>query len=105
MTLAELYRLLIAKRKTEARKLKQRAQMDYKLADLFGISMARLYSDGIELPNIEEYYDFLFTDEDKKLIQEKKQERLDELSAIRFKQFADSFNKRFQTPDKEVAND
>lgn len=105
MTLAELYRLLKAKRKMEARQLKQRAVMDHKLADLIGRSVARVYSDSIEIPNIEDFYEFLFDEEDLKQVQEKEQERQAELSAIRFKQFANSFNKRFTTPSKEVAND
>lgn len=105
MTIAELHRLLKAKKNQEVRKLKQQAVMDHRLADLIGRSVARVYSNNVEIPNVQDFYDFLFDEEDLRAVQEKKQKRQDELSAIRFKQFADSFNKRFTTPGKEVAND
>ena len=104
MTLAELTRLLKAKRKMKELEMKERAVMDYKLADLIGASVARIYSSSAKLPELKETYDFLFNEEDKEAMKQKEQERKAELSAIRFKQFADSFNKRF-TPKEEVAND
>ena len=104
MTLAELTRWFTAKRKMKQLEMQERAVMDYKLADLIGQSMARLYSSSAKLPDIKEYYDFVFDEEDREKIKEQQEQRKAELSAIRFKQFADSFNKRF-TPKEEVAND
>ena len=49
------------------------------------------------MPDISEAYPSLF---DSKEIQEIKQEKKQQLSAIRFKQFANAFNKHF----KEAAN-
>lgn len=85
--------------------MKERAVMDYKLADLFCHSMSRLYSSSAKLPDMKDVYSFLFDEEDQEKIKEQEAERKAELSAIRFKQFADSFNKRFKTPKEEVAND
>lgn len=79
--------------------------MDYKLADLIGQSVGRLYSSANKLPELNDVYSFLFDEEDQEKIKEQEAERKAELSAIRFKQFADSFNKRFKTPKEEVAND
>ena len=79
-------------------KSKERAVFDYLLADLIGKSVARIYSEQNPFPDICEVYPQLF---DSIVIQEQKQEREDELSAIRFKLFADSFNKKF---NKGAAN-
>ena len=48
------------------------------------------------MPNFQEYYSALLDETQKQDIEEKKQERQDELSALRFKQFANSFNKKFE---------
>ena len=45
------------------------------------------------MPDISEVYPTLF---DSKEIEEKKQENKNKLSALRFKQFADSFNSKFK---------
>lgn len=68
------------------------------LADLIGKSVARIYNSANHMPDISEQYPSLF---DSIEIQEQKQKKKDELSALRFKLFADSFNKKFQ--NKEVA--
>lgn len=68
------------------------------LADLIGKSISRIYNSANKFPDISEEYPSLF---DSIEIQEKKQERKDELSALRFKLFAESFNKKFD--EKEEA--
>lgn len=76
---------------------RKRASFDYLLADLIGRSISRLYSSSGKMPSLSEAYPSLFNkEEEAEVIQNKKKE----LSALRFKQFANSYNKRF----KEVAN-
>lgn len=72
--------------------------MDYLLADLFGKSMARLYNSSNKMPDIGEVYPTLF---DSEQIKQKKQEKQAELSAIRFKLFAQSFNQKFTKESKQ----
>lgn len=98
MTIAELDRLIESKKRIQKREQQNKASFDYILADLIGRSMARLYSSSARMPEISASYPTLFDSEE---IQEKKQERKDELSALRFKQFAQSYNKKF---NKEVGN-
>ena len=98
MTIAELDRLIESKKRIQKREQQDKASFDYILADLIGRSMARLYSSSARMPEISAAYPTLFDSEE---IQEKKQEKKDELSALRFKQFAQAYNKRF---DKEVGN-
>ena len=93
MTFAELERLIKSKQRLEEKRLKEKASFDYILADLIGKSISRLYSSENNIPTIEEVYPSLF---DSVELQEQKQEQKDEVSAIRFKQFAQSFNKRFE---------
>lgn len=95
MTIAELERLIESKKRVKAQKDKEKASFDYILADLIGRSVSRVYSSSNKYPEIHEVYPTLFDSEE---IQEKKQEQLDELSALRFKQFAQAYSK-----NKEVA--
>lgn len=92
MTFAELERALASKKRVIKSEAQQRATYDYILADLIGRSIGRLYSSSAKMPEIASMYPALFDDEE---IQAKKAEKRAELSALRFKQFADSYNKRF----------
>ena len=47
-------------------RLKSKAQFDYILADLIGISADRMVSKDVEYPTIEDVYPNLFNDEDEK---------------------------------------
>lgn len=95
MTIAELERLIESKKRVKAQDAKEKASFDYILADLIGRSISRVYSASNKYPELHEVYPTLFNGEE---IQEKKQEQLDELSALRFKQFAQAYSK-----NKEVA--
>lgn len=99
MTIAELDRLIESKKRIQKREQQDKASFDYILADLIGRSMARLYSSSARMPEISAAYPTLFDSEE---IQEKKQEKKNELSALRFKQFAQAYNKKF---NKEVGKE
>ena len=88
MTLAELARLFKSKQRMQKQKAQEQAYFDYTLADLIGRSVARMYSKTNEYPEIQEIYPALF--------EEEKQKKQDELSVIRFKQFADAYNRKFE---------
>lgn len=93
MTIAEITRLAKSKQRTTITISKERAVFDYLLADLIGKSVSRIYSNSAKMPELYEVYPSLFEQED---IEEKKQEQRANLSALRFKQFAQSYNKRFK---------
>ena len=93
MTIAEITRMAKSKQRTTITASKERAVFDYLLADLIGKSVSRIYSNSARMPELYEVYPSLFEQED---IEEKKQEQRDNLSALRFKQFAQSYNKRFK---------
>lgn len=96
MTLAELERAINSKKRIKKQQDQEKAAFDYILADLIGRSVARIYSSSARVPEITEVYATLFDNQE---IQEKKQAQLEELSALRFKQFAQAYNKKF---NKEV---
>lgn len=98
MTLAELERAIDSKRRIQKLEAQEKASYDYILADLIGKSVSRIYSSSSTMPEISDVYPTLF---DSKEIEEKKREKQAELSALRFKQFATSFNKQF---NKEAQN-
>lgn len=93
MTIGELIRLIESKRRQEERRLKEKATYDYILANLIGLSVARIHSSSNTLPSLEEAYKGLFDSEE---LNEEKQKKLDEISAIRFKQFTQIYNKRYE---------
>ena len=99
MTFAEIARKIESFKRTQLQQQKEKATFDYILADLIGRSVARIYHSENHYPTIESAYPMLFNYEE---IQEQKQQLQDELSALRFKQFADSFNSKFK---KEEAKD
>lgn len=97
MTIAELTRLIESKKRVEKQRLQNKAHFDYTLADLIGRSVARIYNSSNNMPDITEVYPTLF---DTAEIQEQKAAKKVELSALRFKQFANAYNEKF----KEAAN-
>ena len=98
MTLAELVRAIESKKRVLKLQAQERASFDYTLADLIGRSIQRIYSSTAKMPDISDAYPSLFDSEE---IKQRKAEQLAEASALRFKQFAESFNSRFRA--KEVA--
>ena len=93
MTLGEVIRAIESRTRTMKSQAKERAAFDYKLADLIGRSVARIHSSANKMPEIHEVYPSLF---DSVEIQEQRKTKRDELSALRFKQFASSYNKKFE---------
>lgn len=91
MTLGEVRRKIDSVHRVKQQELKIKAQFDYILSDTIGRSISRIY-DG-KMPPIYEVYPSLFNEEDYK---EQNEKRKNELSEIRFRQFADNFNKRFK---------
>ena len=98
MTLAELARAMESKQRVEKLRAQERASYDYILADLIGRSIGRIYSSSTKIPAISEAYPTLFNSQE---IEEQKAAQKAELSALRFKQFANSYNKKFK--NQEVA--
>ena len=99
MTLAEIIRAVDSKKRLQKMNAQDRAYMDYTLADLIGRSVSRIYSSSSTMPTIAEVYPSLFDSEE---IEKEKQKKRDEMSILRFKQFAQSHNKQYE---KEVGND
>lgn len=97
MTLAELTRLIESKKRVIKAEEQKKASFDYILADLIGRSVARIYGSSNTIPDIAEAYPTLF---DTAEITEQKNIKKAELSALRFRQFANAYNKSF----KEAAN-
>jgi hypothetical protein len=92
MTFAELDRALSSKRRVAKEEQKEKALYDYVLADLIGRSVGRIYSSSAKMPDIASVYPGLFNEAE---IEAQKAEKQAQLSILRFKQFADSYNKRF----------
>lgn len=99
MTIAELDRAIQSKKRVKRIEQQEKATFDYALADLIGRSVSRIYSSANKMPEISEVYPTLFDNEE---IQEAKQAKKDQLSALRFRQFAQAYNKRIS---KEVSKE
>lgn len=101
MTIAELERFAKSRQRTQKTKAQEQAVFDYILASLIGANVASVFGDS-KVPPLAEVYSTLFEDQAEK-VQEQKQDLKAELSAIRFRQFAESYNKRLYKT-REVAN-
>lgn len=99
MTYAELERYAASRKRTIEQQERKQASFDYVLADLIGRSVARIYNSSNRMPPLNEAYPSLFSSEE---AQEAKQAKIDELSAIRFRQFAETFNKNFKEGGKNI---
>lgn len=93
MTLAELIRAVESYKRVSKRKERERAAFDYLLADTIGRSVARIYSSSNKMPELYEVYPSLFDSEE---IQAQKQAKREELSILRFKQFANAYNSKYK---------
>lgn len=93
MTIGELKRAVSSKLRVKKAEAREKASYDYTLAQIIGracgIAFGTVKS---EFPDIASVYPTLFDSEE---IKRKKQEKQAELSALRFKQFAESFNQKF----------
>jgi hypothetical protein len=97
MTFSELTRALSSKKRILKQQAQERASYDYILADLVGRSLGRFFSSSNKFPEVAEAYPSLFNVEQ---IQEAKAQKQAELNIARFKQFAESHNKRFKEGSK-----
>ena len=93
MTLAELERVIASKKRQQKAAAQEKATFDYIQADLIGRSIARIYNSSATMPHISEAYPTLFDSEE---IVEAKKAKVQELSILRFKLFADSHNKKLK---------
>lgn len=102
MTLAEIKRAIESAIRVKKIETQERATYDYILAHLITKGVMKSMGDKSNYPTIEEAYPGIFND-----ITVEKQAKINEqknnLSAIRFKQFTQSYNKRFK--NREVAKE
>lgn len=91
MTLAEVIRLLESKARVLQIETERKAKFDYMLADLIGVSVARVHNSRNKMPAIEEAYPFIFLTPEK--IAEKEQQEA-QMFAIQLKQFAQLHNQK-----------
>lgn len=99
MTPAEIVRAIESKNRVKRVEAQEKASYDYVLANLIAKGVSIVLGDKTPFPTIQEAYPTLFDDVFKKQ-EEKVQEQKMNLSALRFRQFAQSYNDRFK--DKEV---
>lgn len=93
MTIAELNRAVDSKKRMAKIEAKEQASSSYIQALLIGRVVLSAFDSNITIPKIHEIYPSLF--EESKVPEQKLVEQQDLLSALRFKQFADSFNQRY----------
>lgn len=92
MTPAELARAVESKKRVEKLKAQEQASMDWILADLIGRSVGRIYNSATKMPELHQAYPSLFNNEE---MEETRAVKQAEISALRFKLFAENHNKKF----------
>lgn len=91
MTLLEVVRLLESKARVLKLENERKARFDYTLADLIGVSVARVHNSKNKFPAIEDVYPYLFLTQEK--IEEKEQLEAERF-AIQLKQFSQLHNRK-----------
>ena len=97
MTLGEIIRAIESKKRQQKAAAQEKATFDYIQADLIGRSISRLHSSSNRMPQLAEIYPSLFEAAE---IESKIQEKKQQLSIIRFKQFAQSHNNKYKEVEK-----
>lgn len=82
-------------------RMKQKAQFDYVLADLIGVSVARIISKDAKYPPIEEVYPMLFEIDKDEALKDAVHQKQVEASANRFLQFAMKHNAKMRQGDEQ----
>lgn len=95
MTLGEIQRLVTSRNRVKSIQDKERAAFDYIQAQLIVKGVAAVVAGGDGMPELYEAYGVIFND-DKQKKYEEKQKLKDELSALRFKQYANFHNKKIK---------
>lgn len=93
MTYGEIIDTLKAYTKNKENVLKERAIMDYKLADLIATNVAKLIDNNASAPSLVEAYEFLFPEE-KKIKDEIKAKNEMEIWKQRMIGFAENHNRK-----------
>lgn len=89
MTYREIEITIKAKRNKRKIELQEQAMMDYRLADLIGVSCSRIMSSDVKLPELNNAYSFLFDE----VPQEPKKQSWEEQKRI-LMQYAGAHNKK-----------
>lgn len=95
MTLEEIVQSIEAYGNRRKNILRERALMDYKLAQGIGLNVANLFDDENNVPEFVEFYAELFEEKNKKIQEQKRLNEL-EINKQRMKEFANFHNKRFR---------
>ena len=95
MTPAEIERHMKSRNRVRKIEAQQRATFDYVLASLISRGTAIIMGSKETFPKLEEAYPDLFDDLQKEREEKIVQQKM-ELSALRFKQFAQSYNSKFK---------
>lgn len=102
MTFAEIKRSVKSKARMMKYRNQERASYDYVLASLIIKGVSKVMGDKSEFPTLQQAYVGLF--EDTEALEKQRleaEQRKQELSVLRFKQFANFHNKKYE----EVASD
>lgn len=94
MTPGEITRAIEARNKIRMIEAKEKAGFDYMLSGLIGKHISMILTGKGSMPPIEEVYPTIFAEEQRAKEAEIEQQKMN-LSALRFKQFAQSYNNKF----------
>lgn len=94
MTPAEIERAILSRNRVRKIEAQERASYDYILANLISKGVSVVLGDKQPFPGLREAYPGLFDDIAVNAEEEIRQQKMN-LSALRFKQFAQSYNEKF----------
>ncbi len=95
MTIEEVVRAIKSRNRVKKTEAQEKASFDYILANLIGKYVARALNGKETIPKLEEAYNGIFDDVAAEQQKQLEKQRAN-LSALRFKQFAEAHNKKMK---------
>lgn len=96
-TLSQVTRYVESYNKLKDNQMQEKAYFDYQLANLIGMSVARLLSKGAKYPTFEKAYPFVNKDNDKETDESWEMEK----QHLKLLEWAEQMNKKFEVKQKE----
>lgn len=96
-TLSQVTRYVESYNKLKENQMQEKAYFDYQLANLIGMSVARLLSKGAKYPTFEKAYPFVNKDNDNEVDESWEMEK----QHLKLLEWAEQLNKKFEVKQKE----
>lgn len=105
MSIGELQRKIDSFNRVNKHRLQEKATFDYIQAELIAVGFSMCFNKQARFPPIEEVYPQIFGEEDEEEVKAKKEKEKIDISVLRFLQFKEKNNTKFNKQVVETVNE